>query len=56
MAHPGIRTDYFKISNRIFNVFQQSISYKNRNKIMVTRYEELCVYVCVRGRQKMTKK
>lgn len=35
-AHPRIRTDSFKMNNRIFNVLQQIIFYKKRNKIQET--------------------
>lgn len=51
MAYPGFRTDSFKMSDRIFNIFQQIISCKKKNKILIKRYEKLCVYVCVRGKQ-----
>lgn len=54
MAHTGFRTDSFKMSDRIFNMFQQIISCKNKNKILAKRYEERCVHIYVRGRQRMT--
>lgn len=55
MAHLVFRNDSFKTNDRTFNILKQITSYKNKNKTLVKRYEKLCIYICVRGRQKVTK-